>query len=86
MYKNKKKVHKNVLVIIIVFFFLIIFFPLFPYRHPLFFLNLKSNYIEIKTEYSPQDGLVLTKRCEELNLEKGMEVGELLIGIDKITN
>lgn len=84
MYKNKKKVQKNVLVTMIVLFFLIIFSPLFPYRHPLFFSE--PNYIEIKTKYSSQDGLVLTERCEELNLEKGMEVGNRLIGLDKITN
>lgn len=83
MYKTKK-VHKNMLLTIIVLFIFIIFFPLLPYRHPLFFSE--PNYIKIKTKYSSQDGLVLTERCEELNLEKGMEVGNRLIDLDKITN
>lgn len=83
MDKNKK-IHKKVLVTMIIIFVLVIIFPLFPYKHPLFFSE--PNYTEIKTKYSPQDGLILTKKCEELGLEEGMEIGNRLIGIEKITD
>lgn len=80
---NKKKL-KIFFVVISVVLIGIILMPVLPYKHPIFVLS--SGYEKLKIQYSSQDGLLLREKCNELGLEEDMEVGDRLIGFDKIND
>ena len=80
---NKKKL-KIFFVVISVVLIGIILMPVLPYKHPIFVLS--SGYEKLKIQYSSQDGLLLSEKCNELGLEEDMEVGDRLIGFDKIND
>lgn len=80
---NKKKL-KIFFVVISVVLIGIILMPVLPYKHPIFVLS--AGYEKLKIQYSSQDGLLLREKCNELGLEEDMEVGDRLIGVDKIND
>ena len=80
---NKKKL-KIFFVVISVVLIGIILMPVLPYKHPIFVLS--AGYEKLKIQYSSQDGLLLREKCNDLGLEEDMEVGDRLIGFDKIND
>ena len=80
---NKKKL-KIFFIVISVVLIGIILMPFLPYKHPIFVLS--SGYEKLKIQYCSGYGLLLREKCNELGLEEDMEVGDRLIGFDKIND
>lgn len=80
---NKKKL-KIFSIVISVVLIGIILMPFLPYKHPIFVLS--SGYEKLKIQYCSEYGLLLREKCNELGLEENMEVGDRLIGFDKIND